>query len=277
MKDLSTYCEGLLDSDFGGDDDMLLSNLTEFFPGAELSASGKTLTATYNSRNHYEVVFNGTIREKGFEVLKIVAPKEETMSIYFASRDEYLMNFTIDAPGIKLQMDGCPRVFDNVAINTAGVRFIRMHEYKWHKTRIDVGEDGKILLELPYAAKHSMDAGCKFNCGLLGIGPLNAYDAMHKKIVKLGYSDVTMNSTLEREEYFEKPLLRGIGINPKSWPNLKNVIISMTDGRAAKYGLEFFNRHKAAITWGHWTDEIVEFADGWEGGPSSNFNMAFYL
>lgn len=277
MKSLKDLCEGLLDMDFGADDDMLLSDLAEFFPGAELSASGKTLIATYKARNHYEVVFNGTIREKGFEVLKIVAPKEETMSIYFASRDEYLSNFTIDAPGVKLHVDNCPRVFDEVTINAAGVRFIRMHEYKWRKTRIDVGEDGKIILELPYAAKHTMDPSCKFNCGLLGIGPLNAYDIMHKKIVKLGYSEVTMNSTLEREDYFEKPLLRGIGINPKSWPNLKNIIISMTDGRAAKYGLEFFNRHKAAITWGHWADEIVEFADGWEGGPSNSFNMAFYL
>lgn len=277
MKNLSTYCEGLLDMDFGEGDEPLTAGFEEFFPDAVLSVTGKTLIAKYGSKGNHDIIFDGSIRRRGFEKLKIDAPTDSYINMFFPSRDEYLMDFTIDAPGTKLKMDGTPRVFDDVTINAAGVQFIRLKEYKWHKTRIDVGEDGKILLELPYGSKHTMDMTCKFNCGVLGIAPLNAYDGLHKRIVKLGYSEVTLNALLEPEEYFEKPLLRSLGINPKSWPNLKNLIIAMTDGKAAKYGLEFFNRHKAAITWGQWKDDIAEFADGWEGGPSANFHMAFYL
>lgn len=204
-------------------------------------------------------------------------PKNTYINIFFHSRSEYLYDFTIDAPGVKLKIDNAPAIFDGVTIRAAGVQFIKMLEYKWHKTRIDVDKDGKILLELPYGTKHTMDSSCKFNCGLLGIAPLGAHDIMRKKIVKLGYSAVALNALLEPEEYFEKPLLKSLGINSESWPNLKNLIISITDGKAANYGLEFFNRHRAAITWGRWKDDIAEFADGWEGGLSSNFNMAFYL
>lgn len=277
MKTLSAYYEGLLDADFGNNDESLTSEFEEFFPDAVLSVTGKTLIAKYGSKGNHDIIFNSSIRDRGFKGLKIEAPKDTYINIFFHSRGEYLMDFTIDAPGIKLKFDNAPTVFDDVTIKAAGVQFIRMHEYKWHKVKIDVGEDGKILLELPYGAKHTMDATCKFNCDVLGIAPLNAYDGIHKRIVKLGYSEVTLNALLEPEEYFEKPLLRSLGINPKSWPNLKNLIISMTDGKAANYGLEFFNRHKSAITWGQWKDDIVEFADGWEGGPSANFHMAFYL
>ena len=277
MKDLSIYCEGLLDSDFGEDDDMLLTGLKDKFPEAQLSVSGKTLIAKYASKANHDIIFDGSIRDRGFNELKIDTPNNTYINIFFPSRDEYLTDFTIDAPGVKLKMDGIPRVFDNVGINAAGVQFINLKEYNWHKVRIDVGEDGKVLLELPYGARHTMDTTCKFNCGLLGIAPLNTHDIIHKKLVKLGYSDVTLNSLLEPEEYFEKPLLKSLGINPKSWPNLKNLIISITDGKAANYGLEFFNRRRGAITWGRWKDDIAEFADGWEGGLSSNFYMAFYL
>ena len=277
MKDLSIYCEGLLDSDFGEDDDMLLTGLKDKFPEAQLSVSGKTLIAKYASKANHDIIFDDSIRGRGFNKLKIDTPNNTYINIFFPSRDEYLTDFAIDAPGVKLKMDGIPRVFDNVGINAAGVQFINLKEYNWHKVRIDVGEDGKVLLELPYGARHTMDTTCKFNCGLLGIAPLNTHDIIHKKLVKLGYSDVTLNSLLEPEEYFEKPLLKSLGINPKSWPNLKNLIISITDGKAANYGLEFFNRRRGAITWGRWKDDIAEFADGWEGGLSSNFYMAFYL
>ena len=277
MRNLEDLCESLLDTGFGNDDEPLTSGLEEFFPDAKLSVIGKTLVAKYASKNYYDIIFDDSIRDRGFSKLKIDAPNNTYINIFFLSHDKYLTDFAIDAPGVKLKMDGIPQVFDNVGINAAGVQFIKLKEYNWHKVRIDVGEDGKILLELPYGARHTMDTTCKFNCGLLGIAPLNTRDIIHKKLVKLGYSDVTLNRLLEPEEYLEKPLLKSLGINPKSWPNLKNIIIAMTDGRVANYGLEFFNRHRAATAWGRWKDDIAEFADGWEGSASSNFHMAFYL
>ena len=277
MRNLEDLCESLLDTDFGNNDEPLTSGLEEFFPDTKLSVIGKTLVAKYTSKNYYDIIFDDSIRDRGFNQLKIDAPNNTYINIFFSSHDKYLTDFTIDAPGVKLKMDGIPQVFDNVGINAAGVQFIKLKEYNWHKVRIDVGENGKILLELPYGARHTMDTTCKFNCGLLGIAPLNTRDIIHKKLVKLGYSGVTLNRLLEPEEYLEKPLLKGLGINTKSWPNLKNIIIAMTDGKVANYGLEFFNRHRAATAWGRWKDDIAEFADGWEGSLSSNFNMAFYL
>lgn len=277
MRTLKDICEGLLDTDFGSGDESLTAEFEEFFPDAILSVAGKTLIAKYGTKGNHDIVFNGMIRERGFMSLKIDAPKDTYINLFFLSCNECLFDFTIDALGVKLKIENAPTVFDGVTIRAAGVQFIRMREYKWHKTRIDVDKDGKILLELPYGAKHTMDSSCKFNCGLLGIAPLNSHDIMHKKIVKLGYSAVTLNALLEPEEYFEKPLLKSLGINPGSWPNLKNLIIAMYDGKAANYGLEFFNRHRAAIAWGQLKDYVAEFADGWEGGPSSNFYMAFYL
>ena len=277
MRNLGDLCESLLDTDFGNNDEPLTSGLEEFFPDAKLSVIGKTLVVKYTSKNNYDIIFDDSIRDRGFNKLKIDAPNNTYINIFFSSHNKYLTGFTIDAPGVKLKMDEISWVFDNVGINAAGVQFIKPKEYNWHKVRIDVGENGKILLELPYSTRHTMDATCKFNCGLLGIAPLNTCDIIHKKLVKLGYSDVTLNSLFEPEEYLEKPLLKGLGINTKSWPNLKNIIIATADGKVANYGLEFFNRHRAATTWGRWKDDIAEFADGWEGGPSSDFNMAFYL
>lgn len=274
MKDLSIYCEGLLDSDFGDNDDMLIGGLVEYFPNAKLTTLGKTIIAKYSSSE--TLLFTKDLVEMGFNELQIEAPRGTLIDIYYTN-DRVLSDFTINAPDCMLRMSGTPATLNNVTIKARSIKFEKMREYKWAKVTIDVGEDGKILLELPYAAKHSMASSCRFECGLLGIAPLNAYDIIHKKLVKLGYSDVTLNSLLEPEEYLEKPLLKGLGINAKSWPNLKNIIIAMTDGKVANYGLEFFNRHRAATTWGRWKDDIAEFADGWEGGPSSDFHMVFYL
>lgn len=74
LKDILT--EGILDSDFGEDDDMLLTGLKDKFPEAQLSVSGKTLIAKYDTKGNHDIVFNGMIREHGFMSLKIDAPEE---------------------------------------------------------------------------------------------------------------------------------------------------------------------------------------------------------
>lgn len=263
MKNLELYCEGLLDTDFGDDDSILTSEILDCFPDCDIEVSGTTLNIKPRAGAYATLLVNRDVRK--FKTISITQPGG--VEIFFT--DNELSNFEIIAPKCNLTLLDFPEVIKNVNIVAQNVKISDVGPNpSYQNLCLKLHENGKLIYYHSNVSKVKWDASCRIDCGVLVITGMHKHSQVWKKIRKdLGYgTDYETSKTLE--EMWDIPLMKTLGLNPKSWPNLRNIVIT-PEALDPNEGLEFFNRRKAGTTFGL-IDPMFEFKDDWEGGHSTD-------